>query len=215
MGHKRALGVLAYAEAFQSVLGRVKRNPQGSFEPISRGPLFDFQHTRLSLEATIEEQSFRMNTRSNAVGFIVATLLGAMALWLAAVQVKDALCLGVSCAAPEIPPFAKMTLATIIVRPEIPLGFLLLLGWLYFEFTRRALTVLGPVKGYTDWISEWAVAWGASVSRYYRRKFAPGGDTIGNAISLLTAATFLAAIVYLVGALFQLWPFQALWRAIF
>jgi hypothetical protein len=214
-GYKHALGLLAYAEAFQSLLGQVKRRPNGGFLRISSGPVYDFQHTRLSLEATIEERSFRMSTHANLVGLGVATILATAALWIGAVQISGNVCAGVSgCSPPGFPTWAAELLRWTIEYPEGLFGILVLGGGLYIEFTRRALLHLAPLGAYARFITEWAVAGGASISRIARKWFPAHGDNVGNGTSVGITAAILAMLIYSAGALFRLWGWLALFRAL-
>ncbi len=211
-GHKNALGILAYAEAFQGLLSQVQRSVGGGgFERILSGPVYDFTHTRMSLEATIEEHDYRKSFWSQFQALIIATTLAGAALWLGAVQIRD-----VACTAPCKPPLTvplwlAHLLRVLIEHPVFPFSVMLLVGLVYFEFARRSLKVIGPVRGYARWVSDWSVALGASASRMLRRIDPRSGDAFGSAVALFSAATMMGTLLYYLGGIFRLWAVWVPW----
>ena len=90
--YKGALGLLAYAAAFQSAMARVVRDASGRFVAATRIAPYDFEHTRASLEAKIEEKSWITSGWSQFWTVMITTLIAAAALWIAGVQIRDAAC---------------------------------------------------------------------------------------------------------------------------
>lgn len=92
-GYKSALGILAYAEAFHSSLGRVRRRPgSDQVEIWEDRPFYDFTYTRASLEAKIGEREYIDSSRSTSKALLISTLLATIGLWIAAVQISEPLC---------------------------------------------------------------------------------------------------------------------------
>lgn len=100
--YKGAIGILAYAEAFQALMGRVMRNPAGKFVPATQIVPYDFCHTRSSLEAKIDERAWIASGWSQFWTVLVTTLIAAAALWIGGIQVKDAACASMLPPAPVV-----------------------------------------------------------------------------------------------------------------
>ena len=212
-GHKSALGILAYAEAFQGLLAQVQRRANGDgFERISSGPIYDFTHTRMSLDATIEEQDYRKSFWAQFQAVVIATVLAGGALWIGAVQIREAACSSSPCKPPpSVPPWLANVLRVLIEHPVFPFSIMLLVGLAYFEFARRSLKVIGPVRGYARWVSDWSVALGATASRQLRKMDPRSGDAFGNAVAVVTAVTIMGTLLYYLGGIFRLWAVRAPW----
>jgi hypothetical protein len=90
--YKGAIGMLAYAEAFQALMGRVMRTRAGRFVPTTRIVPYDFAHTRSSLEAKIDERAWISSGWSQFWTLLLTTALAAVALWIGGVQIRDAAC---------------------------------------------------------------------------------------------------------------------------
>jgi len=212
-GHKNALGVLAYADAFQSHLARVKRLPDGvNFGAIGHGPTYDFAHTRLSLEATIDELAFNRTSWSQVIALFIATTLAAAALWTSIVQIRSATCAPTTagCIGPPIPPWSQSLVTGLVAHPEWLLFAVFFPGLVYVEFTRRSLRVVPAYRSYTDEFTDWVTALGATISRIYRSFDPTGGDAFGAAVSLVVALIIGWELVNDLGVLLRLWHWPAL-----
>lgn len=214
-GHKSALGILAYAEAFQGLLAQVQRRENGDgFERISSGPIYDFTHTRMSLDATIEEQDYRKSFWAQFQAVIIATVLAGGALWIGAVQIREAACSLPCKPPPAVPQWLAHVLRVLIEHPVFPFSIMLLVGLAYFEFARRSLKVIGPVRGYARWVSDWSVALGATASRQLRRMDPRSGDAFGSAVAIVMAALMMGGLLYYLGGIFRLWAVWVPWRLV-
>ena len=207
-GYKSALGVLAYAEAFQGLLARVGRqaNDRNPFLLTHEIACYDFTHTRQSLEATIAEKGFVHSHWTSIHGLVIATGLAAAALWLAAVQVRDETCRAAN-DCPVVPIIMKVGVETMIEKPHIMAAGLVVLGAIYLEASRRSLMVVTPLRAWGEFLGGWMDALGATISRWARRRHPTWGDQIGATIAWAYFLFFVTAGLYSAGALLHLWPF--------
>jgi hypothetical protein len=207
-GQKHALGILAYADAFQIHLARIRRRSDGTgFELIDAAPKYDFAHTRLSLEATIEEQDYRRSFWSQFQGVMIATTLAGAALWIAGVDIREAACLPhPACVAPTPPDWLRAILRYVVEEPLVPFGILFFFGLVYLEYVRASLVSVSLLRRYMNFVSEWSVALGVTASRLLRRVHPYGGDAFGNAVSVFAAVCIAFEVLNLGAAIFDLWP---------
>jgi hypothetical protein len=79
----KAVGVLAYAEAFQRGFAQVIRSKiYGKiFEPIDRIHRYDFAQLRASIAASVEENQFRRTAAWQGLTLALATIFSLFALW--------------------------------------------------------------------------------------------------------------------------------------
>ena len=89
--YKSAFGMLAYADAFQALLARVRRKGT-TFELSTNTIPYDFAHAKASLEAKIDERSWILSGWTQFWTVTLTTVLAACALWLGSVQVEQAAC---------------------------------------------------------------------------------------------------------------------------
>lgn len=208
-GHKSALGILAYAEAFQQQLARVKRLADGSgFERSEVGEIYDFSHTRASLDATIEELSYRKSFFAQLQALAIGSALAAAALWLTTYQVRNDLCANVvGCVAPLPPMWLRSSLHFVLSKPLIPIAVFFVGGLFYFEVSRRSLQNIRTVRNVRWFVASWAGAAGASASRYFRRKHPVWGDTLGAIVAFGVVLVAVCAAMYSAAGFFGLVPF--------
>lgn len=210
LDHKRALGILAYAESFQAHLACVRRAADGGFEPSEAGMSFDFSHTRASLGATIDELAFKKSFGLSVIGTVLATALAAIALWIGAVQISDSLCSAdLPCEEPVPPRWLTSTLAYVIEHPAVGLGIITIALVIWVVKTQRGIAQARLVKGFQHVVGGWVVALGASASRWARKKHPTFGDNLGGAVAWLMATITVLGILFAVGGVFSLnpvWP---------
>ncbi|WP_332654074.1 hypothetical protein [Brevundimonas sp.] len=207
-GHKSALGVLAYAEAFQGLLARVERRADQAepFKVTHEIACYDFTHTRQSLEATIAEKGFLHSHWTSIHGLLIATGLAAAALWLAAVQVREQACRpDMGC--PVVPNIMKAGIEIMIEMPHILAAGLVVLAAIYLEASRRSLMAVTPLRVWGEFLGSWIDALGATISRWARRRHPTWGDQIGATLALAYFFFFVPAGLYSLGGLLHLWPF--------
>ena len=199
--YKSALGILAYAEAFQSLLAQIRRTPPGgdpSFVPWADATLYDFSHTRASLEATINEREF-IETSSDAFkSVLIATLLGAAALWVGLLQVAPTVCGSGGC---PLSPTLSAWLRHATEHPSSVFLAVFLVG--AFWYGRRVYT-LGITKYAAEGLESWALALGASLSRAVRSRFLGSSDAIGAIGSSIIILLLGALLIRLVAGVFGL-----------
>lgn len=205
-GHKSALGVLAYAEAFQGLLARVHR-PSASTDPFEitdEIACYDFTHTRQSLDATIAEKGFIQSHWNGIQTFLIGTGLAFAALWLAAAQVRDLGCRSqIDC--PRIPEPMTELVRWALEQPHILAAVLVILGAIYLEASRRSLMVVTPLRVWGNFIGEWFDALGATISRAARRSHPTWGDQIGAGIAWLYSLFFVVGGLHTLGGVLRLW----------
>lgn len=208
LDHKRALGILAYAESFQSHLACVRRAADGGFEPSEAGMSFDFSHTRASLGATIDELAFKKSFGLSVIGTVLATALASIALWIGAVQIGNSLCgTDASCEAPTPPGWLASTLAYMIEHPAIGLAGITAAIVIWVVKTQRGIAQARIVKGFQHVVGGWVIALGASASRWLRTKHPTFGDNLGGFIAWIVATAIVLGAVFAVGGVFSLNPF--------
>lgn len=181
-GYKSAIGVLAYAEAFQGLLGRVKRRKGRTiaFNRVVDAAPYDFAHTRASLEAKIGEHEYRSSSQAATFGLIISTVLATAALWISAVQIRDPVCKALgqketSCDV-VLPGWMASLTAKLIAHPEIALLVLFIIALAYLG--RRYLS-FAPIASAFGIVEAWSQALGASVSRWVAKRHPEIGDRIG------------------------------------
>lgn len=209
-GHKSALGILAYAEAFQGLLARVERPADRieTFQLTNEVACYDFTHTRQSLDATIAEKGFIHSHWGGIHTFVIGTGLAFVALWLSAAQIRDVACrTATDC--PRIPPEMASAVRWSLEQPHILAAGLVILGALYLEASRRSLMVVTPLRVWGEFIGNWFDALGATVSRWARQSNPTWGDQIGAAAAWIYSLFFVSAGLYTAGGVMRLWPTQA------
>lgn len=213
-GHKSALGVLAYAEAFQGLLARVERqiNEAEPFRVTNEIACYDFTHTRQSLEATIAEKGFMHSHWTSIHGLLIATGLAAAALWLAALQVREEACRS-DADCPVVPKIMQTGIEVTIEAPHLLAAALIVLAAIYLEVSRRSLRAVTPLRVWGEFLGSWIDALGATISRWARRRHPTWGDQIGAKLALAYFLFFVPAGLYSLGGLLQLWPFP--WQIFF
>lgn len=165
-GYKSALGMLAYAEAFQGLLGRVARIAPDKFGLIKGASLYDFAHSRASLEAKIAENEYRINAKTQVVAIGISTIIATIALWMTAVQISQPVCDTIKihdgiCSI-SVPHFSAHVVGFLIEKPFETYGFLLLIALIYLG--RRILAFM-PLAIADYLIINWSQAVGATASR--------------------------------------------------
>lgn len=91
---RRALGILAYADAFQASLSQVMRRPgeQDSFEFDNKVAQYDNKHRRESTRALIEFKSNEMSNRTQLFVLVATILFASVGLWNGFVEILSDLC---------------------------------------------------------------------------------------------------------------------------
>jgi len=216
IGHKRALGILAYAEAFQSYLGGVKRLPSGGgFIPSRAGLSFDFSHTRASLQATIDELAFAKSFWSAVQGVAIGSVLALGALWISAVQILGQTCGGrTNCEDPVIPIFMSQLIRASIEMPALPFGALLAAGLWWVVASGRGIYHFRLGRRLSRFIGGWSAAVGASFSRWWRRGHPADGDVVGSWLALACAFLLISFILYVTVGFFSLAPLLPKWATL-
>lgn len=198
-GYKSAIGVLAYAEAFQGLLGKVRRKKGRnlSFLPLVHAAPYDFAHTRASLEAKIGEHEYRASSQSTFMGLWLSTVLATAALWISAVQIRGDICEALGQAEKTctvaLPVWLARWTAGLISHPIYAYGVLAMVGLAYLG--RRYLS-FAPIAGAFGGVEAWSQALGATVSRQVARRFPQIGDKIGAWFAAATLTLTWAAVVF-------------------
>ncbi len=193
-GHQQAKGIIAYAQAFQSVLAHITRprlisrpsQPSNSIIP------YDFGNLAMSLDATDASTQSAVSARLQLFGIVIGIFLSGLALWAGAVQIQSPLCqaLGPD-VCPKIEPGPVVSLVNWIVpNPSAFLIILITAGVFAFVFFFRGLNAIPLVERGVRWLRRLAEATGVQVARLTRNS-----DLLGWVVSLviLGALTFGAA----------------------
>lgn len=192
-GYKNALGMLAYAEAFQGLLGRVSRTAPDKFSLIKGASLYDFAHARASLDAKIAENEYRINAKTQVVAIGISTVLATIALWISAVQISEPVCETIKAhdgvCGISVPHFSAHVVEFLIERPFETYGILLLVALVYLG--RRILSFM-PLA-IADYIMiNWSQAVGASASRKFGSNDQLGKWAMQSFVVLVNALIFFA-----------------------
>jgi hypothetical protein len=184
-GHQRAKGIIAYAQAFQVVLARVRRGrtigaqhgPEGQIIP------YDFDNLAMSLDATDASAQSAISARLQFLAILVGIILSGLALWAGAVQIQPILCTSLATpdACPKIRPGPIVSVVNWISAN--PLGFmisLVVLGIAAFIVWFNGTNALPWVERSIRWLRKLSEAIGVQISRALR-----GSDWVGWAASLL------------------------------
>jgi len=194
--HKKVLGVLAYADAFQSMLARIWRRPDLATPMAihSRLPLYDFKHTRGSVEAMESLAAWRRSGRIQQFTILAGVVLSSLALWAAAIQIRPVMCAMARPAAIQASqicqPFPGWnSLRTVVWITEDPLlftGALFVFGYALFVLIFKDLTFV-PGHRLFRLTARAGRALSASIARGLR-PFGSAADTLAHGMSLLIFA---------------------------
>ncbi len=193
-GYRSALGLLAYADAFQATLARVERAQSGGYQPaeIAR---YDLAHTRLSIEAKIDELSGRNSGSNDVVAFMATIVVAATALWFAAVQIRHEVC-GTAAHAPDCPlnPVGGQLARWVIAAPGGLVAILTLLALIYLDATGRVLRLTNTTRGVRSFAVGLTLALGGTLARMLRRR-AQGLPSDAIARWIMIGLTLVATLV--------------------
>ena len=91
---KRAQGILAYAEAFQATLARVKRPIDVDEKPTLDVDIttYDFAHTKQSVSALEGLRTWQNSGNLQIIAAVVAVLFSASTFWSASIRIVDGVC---------------------------------------------------------------------------------------------------------------------------
>ena len=204
--HKKVLGVLAYADAFQSTLARVWRGRDLRTKMSLHGSLatYDFAHTRASVEAMESLAAWRRSGRIQMFAILSGVILSSLALWGAALQIRPVMCeIGTRSAARTAELCERLTgwtaLRITIWITENPLQFtgaLFVLGFAVFVVIFRDASFVPFGKGLVRFALKITKAIGATTAR--RLPFATQiADLIGHFVRLALLTLGLAAALRL------------------
>lgn len=182
-GHQRAKGIIAYAQAFQSVLAHIARPKQiGSPNVKSTGIIpYNFDNLTMSLDAVDASTQSSVSARLQFFAIIVGIILSGLALWSGAVQIQPSLCqaLGPD-ACPKIEPGPVVSLVNwVVANPSVFLIILVTAGVIAFVSFFRGLNALPFVERSIRWLRRLAEAVGVQVSRCTQNS-----DNLGWLVSL-------------------------------
>lgn len=169
--NKKALGVLAYADAFQSLLAKIKRPPalETPFQLVDDIILYDFGHSRVSIEAL---DALTESERSGALqlfGIFIGVVLSAFALWAGAVQIQPILCGDARAKAAICPPISPGITTDFVNRVVAnPLGFvvfLTMLGFIAYIFLFKRVTNVPGAKPVLRFVKSLSAAIGTEIAK--------------------------------------------------
>lgn len=195
-GYKSALGMLAYADAFQALLGKIHR-PEGTADKyaIIHGDIgYDFAHTKASLEAKIAEKEFSSGSTRDIVNMLLASALGLIAIWIAAVQINGDVCQAVES---EIgcniypPEYMAYMVAYVIQKPLATFGVVIMIAMIMFY---KALFRSPLILSFKSFVEGWSQATGATISRRVLTTAPSYADAFG-AWGAAAVSLFLGALL--------------------
>jgi hypothetical protein len=195
--NKKALGVLAYADAFQSLLAKLARDETAD-KPMrlhSGVILYDFNHVRASIEALDALNETRRGALLQLFGILVGVVLSAFALWAGAVQIQPILCDAMRTSAtpcPKMSPNTAVDLINLIVAN--PLGFvvvLAVLGFAAFVWAFKGIASVPGAKSLRIWVNRFSSAAATTLSQKL------GSDNIGYAayLTIIGVLTFASGFI--------------------
>lgn len=184
-GHQQAKGIIAYANAFQTVLARIRRGAAIGEKHCSDSPIifYNFENLLMSLDAKDTSAQSQISARLQLFAILVGILLSGLALWAGAVQIQPDLCK--SLATPEACPVLEPGPITNLVNSVVvnPLPFLVILltaGIVVFVWWFRGANALPGVETGIRWLRKLSEAIATQISRTLR-----GMDLLGWVFSLM------------------------------
>ncbi len=104
-GYKQALGVLAYADMFQSSLAGHYRpeNVSELCSPHGELAVYDFRHIKDSIQAMESVATWKLTGRVQFMATLFGIMLSCFALWASSVQMRPALCKSLAIAEEKCP----------------------------------------------------------------------------------------------------------------
>lgn len=183
-GHQQAKGVIAYAQAFQTVLARITRGREAQIKHKICDEIipYDFSNLTMSLDATDASAQSVMSARLQLFAIVVGIVLSGLALWAGAVQIQPILCTSLDAVAscPKIEPGPVVSIVNdIVANPSAFLIVLFALGMVPFILFFRGLNAIPWAERGIRWLRRLTEAVGAQVSRWLR-----GNDIVGWLVSL-------------------------------
>ncbi len=191
-GHQQAKGIIAYANAFQTVLARIRRGQAIGQKHCDESPIiyYDFSNLLTSLDAKDASAQSQTSAQLQLFAILVGILLSGLALWAGAVQIQPILCesleLTEGCPRIEAGPLTEFV-NWIVVNPLPSLGYLLAGGVLIFVAWFRGTNAIPWVSRGTRWLRRLAEAFGTQISRLLT-----GFDIIGWLASLALLGSVMA-----------------------
>jgi hypothetical protein len=190
---KKARGVLAYADAFQSTLARVIRRPliEADVEHHKELTVYDFAHTKASVDALEGLESWRKSGLIQLFATMIGVILSSLALWAGAVQIYPVLCDAKAKGVDQCPEISSGdTIKVVQMVAEHPLAFsgsVTIIGVFAFIWLIRDITFLPYGQKLQRLLSTLSKATGASAARRL-------GDFAGWVISILILAAMCGII---------------------
>lgn len=187
-GHKRAIGIIAYAKAFQCILARIKRKRRiaEGFDLSSKFMPYDFSNLIASIEAIDASVQSAVTAKLQLFAIVIGIILSGLALWAGAVQVHPVLCeaLQSTSACQKITEGPSVTaLNWVIANPMAFLTLLVIVGFAAFVVFFRGTGAIPFAEGLIHWSERLAEAIAVDISRYTLRS-----DRFGFFIGLLVMA---------------------------
>lgn len=173
-GHKRAIGIIAYAKAFQCVLARIARK-QRIEEKFDRSPKimpYDFSNLVSSIEAIDASVQSAVTAKLQLFAIVIGIILSGLALWAGAVQVHPVLCeaLQSTSACQEITAGPSVTaLNWVIANPMAFLTLLVIVGFAAFVVFFRGTGAIPFAERLIHWSERLAEAIAVDISRSTQR----------------------------------------------
>lgn len=188
-GHKRALGIIAYAKAFQAVLAKIARTRLAIIDTFSEhGGIipYEFDNLAMSIDATDSSMESANSSRLQFFAIEVGILLSALALWAGAVQIQPILCgaLAKEVVCPKVGPGPIVSIVNDVVAN--PLGFTILLlvaGFVFFIMIFRGSGAIPAAERFIRWLNGLSDALAVQISR-----LTAGSDGLGWVLALIGLA---------------------------
>lgn len=200
---KKVLGVLAYAEAFQSTLAMLwrKQSLDEDMETHTRLSRYDFAHTRSSVEATESLAEWRRSGGLQLFAIMAGVILSSLALWAGAIQIRPIVCpenANSSAQQVRCPPYSYPEAVTAVQwvteNPLMFTGVILLIGFAAFILVFRDITFVPFGKRLQRALGRVSKAVGATASRAIRQDSALA-DWLGYISSLAVQSAVLAGAI--------------------
>lgn len=208
--YKRARGILAYADAFQSSLARIWRAPdiETPLEPHDRLFQYDFTHTKASVQSLEDVAAWRQNGLMQFVAVYVGIFLSSLALWAAAVEIRPILCQppGASprtslMTCPPLHPAPSSDIALWVA--DSPLAFiciLIVMGFAAFSAFIKSPRFFPMGRWVVVGLAKLAKALGVSAARRLRSRLGRNADVAGYLVMTAFLAIVLLTVVWLASA---------------
>lgn len=175
LGHKKALGIIAYAQAFQRTLVRITRPIDADAKHLPHDELmpYAFDDLKLSIESANSAAESSNASLQQFFAIMVLILLSALTLWTGSVQIQPTLCNSLptdhSCPPVGSGPVVD-AINWIVANPHLFVLVLLATGLVAFLRLFSGTGALRHIERFLRWNRTFGLALAAQISRWLAKR---------------------------------------------